>query len=557
MAGKSPNMKVNVTADNSDFKKRMQESKTAVRDFERFSEDALSSLGEAFGVNARQVEQVTSAIKGLGVKMQESGSTGAQAFGKLLAGANGLALGLAGIGIGGVVAGFKALKDEAGAFKNTVQGANIELQTQAYISTYKQFVHDYNEEIGKGAAQAESKWKKFWGTFGSQMKLYLSSGAFGGATDAVLAYGDALTKANKAARTAEDIANEIYATQRQISDKAVEWARQEREIAEYKRTAYDKTQDALTQQKALNKATELIKQRYQEEADLKGKLASLQVQYNDLVSSSAEDIDKANQLLIVAEKTTAGMNNALRELSERQATVTSNVQKEAQARAEALKYAQEVASSRASLADWSKQAVISTEKNLESILPKGVTAMELPGLTIPITPTLDTQATLDITNELQSLMTSSFEGIGNSIGMLIGDLATGEDAWGNFANAAMSSFGDLAISIGKTAIAAGVATLGIKAALESLNGFVAIAAGVALVALGAAIKTSLSNIAGGGYSASGNVASAGSSYSSSNAVNTEFEQREMNIKVTGELRASGSQLEAVISNEKNRKNHTT
>ena len=69
MAGKRPNMKVNVTADNSDFKKRMQESKTAVRDFERFSEDALSSLGEAFGVNARQVEQVTSAIKGLGVKM--------------------------------------------------------------------------------------------------------------------------------------------------------------------------------------------------------------------------------------------------------------------------------------------------------------------------------------------------------------------------------------------------------------------------------------------------------------------------------------------------------
>ena len=151
MAGKRPNMKVNVTADNSDFKKRMQESKTAVRDFERFSEDALSSLGEAFGVNARQVEQVTSAIKGLGVKMQESGSTGAQAFGKLLAGANGLALGLAGIGIGGVVAGFKALKDEAEAFKNTVQGANIELQTQAYISTYKQFVHDYNEEIGKAS----------------------------------------------------------------------------------------------------------------------------------------------------------------------------------------------------------------------------------------------------------------------------------------------------------------------------------------------------------------------------------------------------------------------
>lgn len=556
MAGKSPNMKVNVTADNSDFKKKMQDSKTAVKDFERVTGDALGSIGDAFGVNTKQIELVTSAIKGLGVKMQESGSTGAQALGKLLAGVNGLTLGLAGVGIAGVVAGFKALQSEAEAFKATVQGANIELQQQAYISTYRQFVSDYNEEIGRGAAQAESKWKKFWGTFGAQMKLYISSGAYGGATDAVLAYGDTLTEANAAAKTAEDIAGEIYATQRQISDKAVEWARQEREIAEYKRVAYDKTQDAVVQQEALNKATELIKQRFQEEADLRGKLASLQVQYNDLVSSSAEDIDKANQLLIVAEQTTAKMNNSLRELSERQATVTANVEKEAQARAEALKYAQEIAASRAALADWGKQATISPENNLEAMLPQGATAMELPGLAIPITPTLDTEAVIDISNELQSLMTSSFEGIGSSIGTLMADLSTGEDAWGNFANAAMSSFGDLAISIGKTAIGAGVATLGIKAALQSLNGAVAIAAGVALVALGTALKASLSNIAGGNYSASGSVASASSSTTSS-SVNTDFEQREMNIKVTGELRASGSQLEAVINNENNRKKHTT
>lgn len=550
MAGKSPNMKVNVTADNSDLNRKMKESKTAVKDFEKVGSDAIGKFGEAFGVNTSQVEKMTSAIRGLGTKMQDSSNAGTAAFGKLLTSVSGLSAALAGIGIAGVVAGFKALKDEAEAFKNTVQGANIELETQAYISTYKQFVHDLNQGIGEGAANAESRWEKFWGTLGSDIKLLFTTPGGFGTTEGLDQVIMAQAEAQNVAQSAANITNEMYQTQRQLSDKTVEWARMEREIAEYKRIAYDKTVDTATQQESLAKSVELINQRYQEEAELRTRLADLQSQYNDLVSSSAEDIDKANQLRVTAENVTARMNNALRELSERQATVTANAQKEAQARQEAADAAARLAQSRADLAAWS--GAVSTDLTNVS----GATTEAGAGLAIPITPVLDEQSIVDISRELEMVLTSTFDNIGTSLGGLIGDLATGGDAWGNFSNTAVSALGDLAISLGKIAIQAGMASEGIKAALITPGaGFTAIAAGVALVALGTAVKQGMANIANGGYSSSASVANAGS-YGSS-TVNTAFDQQFFEIRVTGELRGDGNQLAAIIEQEQIRKNHTT
>lgn len=164
----------------------------------------------------------------------------------------------------------------------------------------------------------------------------------------------------------------------------------------------------------------------------------------------------------------------------------------------------------------------------------------------------DTKKLIDITREVESAMNSIAVTTGEVIGELIGDLATGGDAWGNFKNAALSAFGDMATAVGKMAIATGVTTLGIKAALESLNGYAAIAAGVALVALGAAVKAGLSNVASGNYSASAGVAT--SSYSS---YNTDYATREVNVNVTGTLKADGDQLVAVITNTQNNSYYQT
>lgn len=566
MANNAPNLKVKATMDNSDIKKRSQESKEALRDFQKTGTDAVNRLGEAFGVNTGKIDGMLSSLRGLGLRLQESGNAGTAAFGKMLQGINGVTAGIAGLGLAGALATFKLLSSEAENFKNTVAGANLELETTAYIDTYRQVIHDFNRELGEGFAETESGWKKFWGTIGSTMKAYLTSGAAlqgalpgattvgvsGANTQQLNTFLQTTQQASEAAARAEEIFRQIYSVQRQISDSSVEWARMERDIAEYKRIAYDKTVDTATQQEALRKSVELITQRYSEEADLRRQLADLQFEYNSLAESSVADIDKANQLRIQEEATVARMNNALRELSKHQATVTLNAQKEAQARADALAAAQQMAQSRADLKAWTEGAAVS------QIETPGATAQNVPGIIVPVKAELDTQQVIDVTNEMQSIVTSSFENIGVSLGNLLGDLVTGEDAWGNFANSAISAFGDMAIAVGRMAVSTGVATLGIKAALESLNGYAAIAAGVALIAVGSAIKSGLSNVAAGNYSASSNVASATGSYgSSASNLGTGFENREITVKVTGTLRGEGNQLLSVIENENKRRNHTT
>lgn len=566
MANNAPQMKVKATMDNSDLKKRSQESKDALRDFQKTGTDAVNRLGEAFGVNTGKIDGMLSSLRGLGLRLQESGNAGTAAFGKMLQGINGVTAGIAGMGLAGALATFKLLSSEAENFKNTVAGANLELETTAYIDTYRQVIHDFNRELGEGFAETESGWKKFWGTIGSTMKAYLTSGAaFQGALPGATTVGvsganmqqlntflQTTQQASDAAARAEEIFSQIYSVQRQISDSSVEWARMERDIAEYKRIAYDKTVDTATQQEALRKSVELITQRYSEEADLRRQLADLQFEYNSLAESSVADIDKANQLRIQEEATVARMNNALRELSERQATVTLNAQKEAQARADALAAAQQMAQSRADLKAWTEGAAVS------QIETPGATAQNVPGIIVPVKAELDTEQVIDVTNEMQYIISSSFENIGVSLGNLLGDLVTGEDAWGNFANSAISAFGDMAIAVGKMAVSTGMATLGIKTALESLNGAAAIAAGIALIAVGSAIKSGLSNVASGNYSASSNVASATGSYgSSASSLGTGFENREITVNVTGTLRAEGNQLLTVIENENKRRNHTT
>lgn len=557
MAGNSAEMKVKATMDNSDLKKKAKESKDALKDFAKIGEDAVSSLGSAFGVNTDKIEQMLSAVRGLGENLSKSSNTGVAALGSLLKSVSGLSAGIAGLGIGAAVAGFKMLKDEAENFKQTIAGANIELATTAYIDTYKQVIHDFNRDLGEGFAKTESGWKRFWGTIGSTIKAGFTTGAFAAAempaeyaTQAIENYNKLMSEAKAKGNEAVRLANEMYKTQREISDASVEWARMEREIAEYKRVAYNKTVDTATQQQALAKASELIKQRYGDEAELKKRLADLQSEYNSLAESSIEDIDKANQLRVQEENVTASMNNALRELSERQATVAANAQKEAEARQAALEAMQKMAAERKALKEWGS---ISEGNTLKDSLPGRLAAPDA-GIAIPVTPVLDTESVVDITNELQSVLTSAFDSIGTSLGDLIGDLATGGDAWNNFTNSAISAFGDMAVSIGKMAISTGVATLGIKAALESLNPYVAIAAGTALVALGMAVKSGLSNIASGNYSSSNSVATSG--YGSS-SVSNAFETREVEVSVKGTLYASGNQLLAVIENENNRKNHTT
>lgn len=160
---------------------------------------------------------------------------------------------------------------------------------------------------------------------------------------------------------------------------------------------------------------------------------------------------------------------------------------------------------------------------------------------------------------VSAITENALGGMTSGISEAVGAMIAGQGNMNGFATAVAGTFADMAISVGKTAIQVGVATLGIKAALKTLNPFAAIAAGAALVALGTAAKASLSNIANGG---SGGTFSGGYENSvdvrtANTGTNTDYQQREINVKVSGKLESRGTTLVAVIDNETERKRLTT
>ena len=548
MAGVSPNLKIGIGADTSKFDAAMKSTKGELRDLSKTGSDALGALGSAIGLNTGQISQFSSAAKALAGQLTATGKTGSAAFQSMVPAIKSAAGAIAGLGLAGAAVAFKALTAEAEAFKNTVAGANIEMMTAAYIDTYKQALHDMNTSTGRSVAEWMANVKKLWRTLPERGVAVFGSLNQGGDINEI---NSTLTTLNDKASQSEQIAGKIYRFQRpaQRAD-------------------------------AIAKATDLIKQKYEGPNGLvmlNAGLADLMEQQNAITASSPAQIDAANQQRIKANSLVRAENDELRSLSRLQNGITSQVSAEAAARKAANDAAKARAADLKSIAEWgasSKLASIQGPSSVTSgLAAPGLAPIQLAvsnwdgffkdvddgflkkfpnGITLGVAFDIE-DGLVDISRELESTLVSLADTTSSIIGNLVGDLLTGGDAWGNFANAAMSAFGDMAISIGRMAISTGVATLGIKAALESLNGYVAIAAGAALVALGAAVKSGLSNIASGNYSGGGYVASS----TTSSAASGDFETREVSVNVTGTLQADGDQLVAVITNTQDKNYYTT
>ena len=552
MANSSPNLKVNVGADTSQFTKGMKSAKADLKDFKKVSEDGLGKLGDLLGINTKQVSQIQGAFRGLGQQMASLGGSGSAALGKIVAGAGSAATGIAAIGIGAAVAGFKLLHSEAEAFTNTIDGANIKLATQAYVDTYKQAFHDFNSEVGRQMAEAESTVKKKFTQAFTQVKAFAVS-ALGDIFDGggVQSSGERWNEVKKtgeqasaAASKAAEYASKAYDVQKRQSQNLVKIARLDAQIAEQRRIAADSEETIETRVAANAKAQELIHQKYQIQRQDQEDLAKYARLMADLAGSTFDEVNRANQLTAQAIQLKAQEESAVRELLEQEKTLNTELEKE-------MSETERIKAMRESMTG------LNVLPKLDPAVLKGqAKPLVETGITVPVKPVLDNKSITDISEQLTSVLQTLAEQTSSIVGELVGDLVTGGDAWGNFANAAISAFGQMAVTVGNMAISTGVATLGIKAALESLNGYVAIAAGVALVALGSAVKAGLSNVANGNYSASSNVASQ-ASYTSAASSSSLYEQSNIHVEVTGTLRAQGSQLVAVINNENKRKNHTT
>lgn len=157
--------------------------------------------------------------------------------------------------------------------------------------------------------------------------------------------------------------------------------------------------------------------------------------------------------------------------------------------------------------------------------------------------------TIDIGREIEGVFQSMAVGIGESLGNMI----AGVEGYDNAGNMILGVLADLAIQVGQIAVGVGVATLGIKESLESLNPVVAIAAGTALIALGTAAKGMLKSAAGGG-NASG-VYDTRSFASQQQMIG--LQANAMRVEIVGETQIKNKDIYIAYKNaETNRKQNT-
>lgn len=564
-----PKAKIHVGADTSDFDKGAKSVKQGLRDLDKVGGDALASLGEAFGVNTGKVNQMTSAVVGLGQKLSQSGNAGVKAFGDILKSIGPVQAGIAGLGLAAAAAGFRALKAEADNFKSTIDGLNLSMATETYISTYRQAMHDANAGVGQSIGETmsglEKRWARFTSNAGAFLATWIGDKETVGIVDSWRKVADASRAATKAAEEGEVLGNQMADLKKRELTLTTEIAEKDRDIAEQMRIARDNSKSAAERSAAEEQARTLINEKYAAQIQMAKDMASVQERIDGLANNDYEatkNTEAAKQRVLALEAQQAQELAGIDRLSNR-------ISNSASTNADAWQKAREEAEKLAELHARGEAYGAALAGGLASISTPGVT-----GPTLSILPqrqdielfksTLqaymgdfqlsigfkaDTEQIRDITNEVNSLVESGVTRSAELIGGLVGTLAGGGDAWGDFKDAALSTFGDMAIAVGKIAIQEGLAIAGIQAALKSGQWYLAVAAGAALVALGSAVKSSLSAVASGDYSAGGGYS--GGNYSSSSG---NYESREINVNVTGSLEADGDKLLAVIGSA-NKKNY--
>lgn len=562
----APQMKIPIGADTQDFDKGARKVKQEMRDLNKVSADAFNAIGNAIGIDTGKLEQFSSALQGVGNKLQQTGNAGAQAFGSILKSIGPVATGIAGLGIAGAVAAFKALKGEAEAFGNTIDGLNLKLSTQAYIDTYRQALHDANSETGKSVGEAMANWQKGWARFKSNVTATFVQWVAGedtvGLGEAWKKVSSSIDEATAAAERNEARGNQLAEVMKRELDVRKEVADIDVKIAEQRRIIRDRSEDVKARSEAEAQLRELITQKVQKQTAIAQELYELHAAMDDEAGSSYEDMQKVVSLYESWKGQIASASDQLAMVDR----YANSIKTSTDDTAKNIARIQEMMRSGGGIQAVDSGASIGNQVTGVNIPAKLAIAPEKiqefkthiveelgGGITVAIAIDPDSvQKIRDITNEVTALMGDMAEKTGEAIGQLAANLINGEDPWGQFANAALSAIGDMAVTVGKMAISTGVATLGIKAALESLNGYVAIAAGVALVALGTAVKTGLANVAGGNYAASTNVAT-----NTSSSISNGYEQRDIYVNVQGVLRADGNQLLAVINNTEKKNGLTT
>ena len=601
----SKKLKVSVDADASGFKKEMAAAKKSTQEFSKAADEMSDSLEDALGVPISSVTKIGDKLKAAGVLMKSFATDGEKSFQTVALGAKMVSTAVAGIGLAGLLAAFKSINAEAERFRETMQGASVIAQDEAWKNTYKQYVSD-QVGIGEKAVDSISGWSKFWTKLGAAWTLALKNGFAGEQY-----YGQMAEEASRIAEGADDAAKKaaayakvIFDTIEGIKDKQIEWKNSLSEVAALMLTASDKSKTVQERQEAVAKAIALQKTVSGDQIAMQKTLADNIKAQNDLASSSVEDMDRQRSAYAAVEDLSRDLNQRLREMTSLQNKIANGAAATAKAWADNVNKAIEVGTTEVAKFNAEMEKAMDMRDKMASdnrfaplkALPGSLTGKAdngvglmgginmdesalkglkqftqfdtsaVDGLLSKIDPSKLSESLKGYYNFLDEMVKATDDankalneaivgGISDSFQYLANCVAGLDEMSGaGMMNALLSPLAEAAIKMGEIMVSAGLASEAFKSMLT--NPYTAIAAGAALIAVGAAAKAGLqaaANSATGTSYVASSVASSG--YSNNNSGDRSWE-REMTLHVTGTLQADGSKLVAVLNNEANRKRYT-
>ena len=503
------NLKARFGVDTSDFKKGLKDGEKAVDDFKGSAGNVLDEFASMFGVNMMAVNNsVKTAQKSLAFLRTSfvAASTGGKA---LAISMQVLKVALISTGIGAIVVVLGSL---IAYFTKSGQGADKFARILSQLKSVVNNIVDRFAILGKGLFEIFSgKFKEGWETMKSSFR----------------GIGEEITtdwkEAGKLADAEDALEDKEIALINSLEERRAK-------IADLRREAKEETEDMHKKYLLMQEAEKLTKSVYGDQISLEKE--RLRIMKEKLAIQTSDPTDE--QRREVAEQE-AKINALYREQNEQLKALLREKKEAAKYEAEQLAFQKtKAAQAKIERAEINNLKMPDFSQVINSV--KTATAQ---------VKSVTEKASFD----LAATFNDSLGEMGVGIGEFFGKLASGDAGIEDFGNVVGETFANMAITVGKIAIGAGIATLGIKKALESLNGYAAIAAGMALVALGTAVKGSLSSVASGGSSTSSS--SLSSSGSSSTYDNTHATKTTINI--TGKLVAEGNDLVYVFEKESNRR----
>lgn len=522
------NLKARFGVDTSDFKNGLKDGEKAVESFKDSAGDSVGRLASLFGINMGAVNEALQTTQRSLNFLGQSFTSAAKGGNVLAIAMKVLKVALISTGIGAIVV---ALGSLAAYFTKSGEGADKLAVALDQIKSVINNVIDRAAVLGKGLLQiVTGKFKEGWET----MK------------GAVKGLGDEIREDWKAAGDLAKREDELYDRETRL---IVSLEERRAKMEELRLKAKDLELTESERQKALQDAMNIT-----------------QGMINDEIALETERLNIMKEKLALAAKDPT--DEQLREIAEQEAklaqirsTGTAEIRgmtREYNSLTKAIEAAAEKTRKLAEEQEKAWQTMVSQAKpevgQLFDIEGLKSQLAQVNGIVVATMGELDKQVAMAIESSLETMTVG--------IGELLGNLMLGQGGFKDFGVVVASALADMAITVGKIAIGAGIAVSGIKASLESLNPAVAIAAGVALVALGTVIKGALSNAASSGGGMASMPSGGGGSGGGSTGGNvwdlrtglTGRNQEPIPVKVTGEFVLRGSSLVAAVEQEESRRN---